>query len=378
MPFVCRYTPTSRAGGGRTHTASRPTDFKTRHRCLLRRCLVYAGQKYTITAYMGVKGQLMPSQTTLVQRTFFPTVAIAAEAFLTDCHIRRLSPQTIEYYQCKLTGFIAFAEAQQAKNLDQVDAALLRRFFLWLEETGHNAGGRHAFFRALRAFFRWLENEYEGYTSPLRKLKPPKVDNPPIEGASMDEVQAMLDVCGKSFTGCRDKAILLVLLDAGIRAGELLALDWTDIDLVTGRVLIRKGKGGKFRVVFLGRLARQAMRKYAGQRNDDHPAVFVSAATGERLTYGSLRAILTRRAKQAGLKQVPSPHDFRRAAALQMLRNGADVVSVSRLLGHSSLEVTKRYLAQTETDLQQAHQRASPADVSLAKKPFLKALKKRS
>lgn len=304
----------------------------------------------------------MPRQTILAQRTIYPTLAIAAEAFLTDCHIRRLSRRTIDFYREKLTRFTAYAEAQQANDLDQADTDLLRRFFLWLEENNHNPGGRHAYFRTLRAFFHWLENELEGYTSPLRKLKPPKVDVPPIEGASMDEVQALLDTCGNSFAGLRDKAIILVLLDTGIRAGELLALDWPDIDLTAGKVIIRKGKGGKFRFVFLGRLARQALRKYAGQRKDDHPAVFVSATTGERLTYDGLRTVLARRARQAGLPQAPSPHDFRRAAALQMLRSGADVVSVSRLLGHSSLEVTKRYLAQTEGDLHDIHRLHSPAD----------------
>ena len=304
----------------------------------------------------------MPSPTIVTQRTFFPTVTIAAETFLTDCHIRRLSPRTIDFYRKKLTHFTAYAEAQQANGLDQVDANLLRRFFLWLEENNHNPGGRHAYFRTLRAFFRWLENEYEGYVSPLHKLKPPKVDVPPIEGVSMADVQALLDTCDNSFTGVRDKALLLVLLDTAIRAGELLALDWPDIDLTAGKVIIRRGKGGKFRYVFLGRLARQALRKYATLRKDENHTVFITSTDGGRLTYDGLRAILTRRAKQAGLTQTPSPHDFRRAAALQMLRSGADVVSVSRLLGHASLEVTKRYLAQTESDLQTAHRLHSPAD----------------
>ena len=304
----------------------------------------------------------MPNVPKTHKRTGFYPLQNAAEAFLTDCRIRKLSPNTIEFYREKLARFTAYAKSQKVNDLDQADTDLLRRFFLWLEENGHNPGGRHAWFRTLRAFFRWMENELEGYTSPLRKLKPPKVDVPPIEGASMDEVQVLLDACGNSFTGLRDKAIILVLLDTGIRAGELLALDWPDIDLTAGKVIIRKGKGGKFRFVFLGRLARQALRKYAGQRKDDHPAVFIGVKRQERLTYGGLMIILNRRARQAGLPQAPSPHDFRRAAALQMLRSGADVISVSRLLGHSSLEVTKRYLAQTEGDLHDIHRLHSPAD----------------
>ena len=302
----------------------------------------------------------MPNVPKTHKRTGFYPLQNAAEAFLTDCRIRKLSPNTIEFYREKLARFTAYAKSQKVNDLDQADTDLLRRFFLWLEENGHNPGGRHAWFRTLRAFFRWMENELEGYTSPLRKLKPPKVDVPPIEGASMDEVQALLDTCDNSFAGLRDKALILVLLDTGIRAGELLALDWPDIDLMAGKVIIRKGKGGKFRFVFLGRLARQALRKYAGQRKDDHPAVFIGVKRQERLTYGGLMIILNRRARQAGLPQAPSPHDFRRAAALQMLRSGADVVSVSRLLGHAGLNTVKRYLAQTDADLQEVHNRHSP------------------
>lgn len=303
----------------------------------------------------------MPDQIKLNQRIFSITAGMAAEAFLTDCHIRRLSPRSIDFYRDKLARFIAYCEAQSAASLEQVDTALLRRFFLYLEENGNNPGGRHAYFRTLRAFFRWLEVEYDGYTSPLRKLKPPKVDVPPIEGATAAEIQALLTTCDKSFSGIRDRAIILTLLDTGVRVSELLALNWSDIDLTGGTVIVRKGKGGKFRTVFAGRLARQALRQYARSRTDDNPAVFVTIH-GERLTYNGLREILRRRARQAGLSGVPSPHDFRRACALTLLRNGADVISVSRLLGHASLEVTKRYLAQTESDLERVHHQHSPAD----------------
>ncbi len=303
----------------------------------------------------------MRRQTLLEQRTIYPTAAIAAEAYLSDCHIRQIAPRTVEFYREKLARFIAFSEAQQAVSLEQITPDHLRRFFLWLEQNGNNAGGRHAYYRALRAFFNWLETEYDGYASPLRKLKPPKVDAPPIEGVSAAAVQAMLAACDKSFTGVRDKAILLILLDTGARASETLNLNWQDIDLAAGTLLIRKGKNGKPRMAFLGRTARQALRQYARLRQDDNPAVFVTIH-GERLTYAGIRQILRRIAAKAGLTDIPSPHDFRRACALTLLRNGADVVSVSRLLGHASLEVTKRYLAQTADDLRQAHHRHSPAD----------------
>ena len=293
------------------------------------------------------------------QELFNLTLDQCRHDFLTDCAIRGLSKGTIRFYQIRLTEFCTFSEAQQVKQLDQVDTAHLRRFLLRLEESGHNSGGRHTYFRVLRTFFFWLENELEGYISPLRKLKPPRLDIIPIEGASMDEVQALLDTCDNSFAGLRDKALLLVLLDTGIRASEALALQWADVNLSDCTVLVRRGKGGKPRSAFFGPETRRALRSYARLHHDDHSSVWVTGE-GRPLTYWGLVSMLKRRAKQAGLPQAPSPHDFRRAAALQMLRSGADVVSVSRLLGHAGLDTVKRYLAQTDADLQEVHNRHSP------------------
>jgi hypothetical protein len=83
------------------------------------------------------------------------------------------------------------------------------------------------------------------------------------------------------------------------------------------------------------------------------------------MTYTALRGLLRRRAQLAGLDEIPTPHDFRRAFALVMLRNGVDVFSLQKLMGHSDLQVLRRYLAQTDQDVQIAHMRGSPVDSNL-------------
>lgn len=102
------------------------------------------------------------------------------------------------------------------------------------------------------------------------------------------------------------------------------------------------------------------MRAYLKTRNDSSPAAWVSDEK-ERITYGGLRAIIFRRAKQAGIKK-PSLHSFRRAFAINMLRAGVDVFSLQRLMGHADLQVLRRYLAQTTEDIAQAHRLGSPVD----------------
>ena len=307
----------------------------------------------------------MQSQTAAAQaQGILQKIALAewAASFLTDCLVRGLSSGTVNFYRKKLAAFCDFSDAQQVTRLDQVDANHLRRFFLHLEETGHNPGGRHAHFRTLRTFFNWIEQEEEGFHSPLRKLKPPRVDVQPIQGVSLDEFSALLNACsGNGFTDKRDKALLLALFDTGLRIQECLALTWADVDLVKSTILVRRGKGGKPRTVFFGSETRRALRTYAKMRRDDAPQVWVTH-NGRPLTYWGVISLLKRLSKQAGMTKAPSPHDFRRATALQLLRNGADVVSVSRLLGHSGLQVTTRYLAQLESDLQRVHRAHSPVD----------------
>uniref|UniRef100_A0A7C6EDY2 Integrase n=1 Tax=candidate division WOR-3 bacterium TaxID=2052148 RepID=A0A7C6EDY2_UNCW3 len=304
--------------------------------------------------------QLKPDTSTQAQRIFQVSLSEWVQSFLTDCKVKGLTSGTISFYRRKLTTFCDFSTAQMVTRLDEVDADHLRRFFLWLEENHHNPGGRHTFFRTLRAFFYWVEAEEEGYRSPLRKLKAPKVPIEPIEGATLDDLTKLLATCdNKTFVGKRDYALLLILYDTAIRIRECLSLTWNDIHLDDGAIQIKKGKNNKPRIVFFSTETRRALRSYAKSRHDDVPYVWVTAE-GQPLTYWGVISLLKRRAKEAGLSQTPSPHDFRRGSALTMLRNGADVVSVSRLLGHSGLQVTLRYLAQTETDLKTAHDSYSP------------------
>jgi integrase/recombinase XerD len=149
-------------------------------------------------------------------------------------------------------------------------------------------------------------------------------------------------------------------MDTGARAQEFISIDLEDVDLVTGVILIRHGKGGKPRTVFLGKKSRKALRTYLRSRQDNSSALWVSKSN-ERLTYWGLRQIMRRRAEKAGV-QKPSLHSFRRFFAITMLRNGTDLVTLARLLGHSDLQVLERYLNQLPEDLQAAHYKASPVD----------------
>jgi len=136
----------------------------------------------------------------------------------------------------------------------------------------------------------------------------------------------MIDTCENTFHGLRDKTLMLALLDTGSRAQELLDMNLEDTDYISGSILIRQGKGSKFRKVFLGKKSRRAVRKYLRNRKDNGAALWV-IQSGERLTYWGLREIIRQRAVSAKVDN-PSLHSFRRAFALNMLRTGVDIFSL--------------------------------------------------
>jgi site-specific recombinase XerD len=300
---------------------------------------------------------------TLSQVDYLP---ILIESFLVDRKSQGLSGETVQFYRKKLNYFAKFCEGQAVTQVGQLTPDLLRRYLLELSER-HNPGGVHACFRTLRTPLLWIGQEEimpDGWKNPIRRVKSPKLPIDPIEPIQIEEIHQLLKTCKSNYSGARDQAMILGLLDTGARAKEFLNINLEDVDLATGAVMIRQGKGRKPRMVFLGRKTIRAIRRYLRYRRDNHPALWVSIH-GERMTYTALRGSLRRRAEQIGMKSIPTPHDFRRAFALMMLRNGVDIFALQKLMGHSDLQVLRRYLAQTDEDIHTAHMRGSPVDSNL-------------
>ena len=287
------------------------------------------------------------------------------ESFLYDRKSQNMSPGTISYYQVKLRTLMQYCKTRAIDQVHQLTADELRRFMTWLEEQGHNPGGRHALYRAVKTFLRWyeLEAEPENWKNPIRKIKAPRVATEPLDPIPQENVKAMMQTCNRSFLDYRDKAILLGLLDTGARASEFLDLDLADVNQVSGEVLIRQGKGRKPRTVYFGAKTRRAIRAYLKCRHDDLPALWVTDKGDKRLEYFGLRTVIHKRAKLAKVKPYGA-HAFRRQFAISMLRAGVDLATLARLMGHSSVHVLLRYLKQIPDDMQAAHLKAGPVDHS--------------
>lgn len=152
----------------------------------------------------------------------------------------------------------------------------------------------------------------------------------------------------ESAAGARDAALMAVLYGAGLRRAEAVALDVADYSVETGTLTVRAGKGRKDRTSYATNGARAALKAWARIRGDQPGPLFLAVnkagaiRAGQRLTTQAVWAILAKRAGQAGIEHL-SPHDLRRSFVSDLLENGADLVTVQRLAGHSNVSTTARY-----------------------------------
>lgn len=285
------------------------------------------------------------------------TVAFVGSSFMVDCRARSLSKNTLKAYDDEIRVLLRWLDAQGVVKIEELTADVIRKYLLHLAER-RNPGGQFAAYRVIRQMTYWWERETDDeYRSPIRKVKPTKVPEEPLEPIDKAALKALLATCEPNYTGRRDKALIYVLLDTGLRASECLSILACDVDLVNGSILIRSGKGGKPRTVYFGKETRRMLKPYLAARSGQTHLWLTD--DGEELTYAGLRQVMRRRSAAAGIKPV-TLHAFRRTFAITALRAGVDLVSLSRLLGHADLTVIKRYLKQDTTDLEEAHRRGSP------------------
>lgn len=317
-------------------------------------------------------------------------LAKAISGFLQYKTAEGLSPNTLTNYQHDLKLLQEFA---QDSVLSKIQSQQIREFFVWLrdEYKPHRFNGStqplsaktiHNAYISLSAFFTWANSEFD-LPSPMKTVPAPRFEVAPVEPFAKDDIEALLKACEycqesrpadrqrftmRRSTGHRDQAIILTLLDTGLRASELSALKVGDLDLKTGKLHVKHGrlggaKGGKGRTVFLGKAARRAVWRYLTEREDgeDTEAPLFTVKYDRPMNKTALRFLIKHLGQKAGVKKC-HPHRFRHTFAITYLRSGGDVFTLQALLGHSNLDMVQRYARVAQVDIEQAHKRASPAD----------------
>jgi site-specific recombinase XerD len=288
------------------------------------------------------------------------------DGFLLDREAEGRSPKTIRHHRLSLSLFSSWV-ADKGLSPDPSDwrAHEVRSYLAHLQERPSAKGGRLAghsvtsYATSLLAFLRWLNEE--GYTEGdlaerIRKPKAPALIKEPLSTEDAKRLVKAAEADRRN--GVRDVAILHVLLDCGLRAQELCGLREDAISW-DSRLIRVHGKGDKERFVPFSAVSLRSMRRYAvkGRRGDG--PTFFQTEEGTTLTPTGLYRIIHRVSQRAGLTGV-HPHRFRHTAAITYLRNGGDVMTLKRILGHSALSTTEHYLALTVDDLAAAHRSYSP------------------
>lgn len=286
--------------------------------------------------------------------------------FLYHLKVKRRSKATVRYYEVTRKTLARFMEKHGIEaNAETLTVGHLRSFLVWLEEEGLGPGGVHAHARALRSIFNWAYKEELLTRNPAKRLELPALPRERQPTVDSETVRKLVKACKATEQPLRDTALVLTLFDTGLRVAELLGL--TMSDLLFDRGLLRViGKGSKERFVPIGAKAMQAVSAYLRrERQEKHAgvqSVFLSRP-GLPLTVSGIGIRLAKLAKCIGIdREDCAPHAFRRGFAVEFLRNGGDVFTLQQIMGHSSLEMTRRYVAFLDDDLKAAHLRFSPVD----------------
>jgi integrase/recombinase XerD len=298
------------------------------------------------------------------------------------------SPATLDIYRWALNRMVIYLEDPEISHITSDD---LHKFFYYLQydykpvrknkdTTPLKPRSIENAWTAMRSFFNWATTELELKQRPDENIKRPKYRPAEIVPFSEDEVKQLLKVCEhtspasttkrrpfvmKRHTAKRDLALILILLDTGLRVSECARLRVMDVNLENGEIFVKPwgtGQKTKSRVVIIGKSTRKALWLSLVSRGEyclEDP-LFVTR-DNRPMDRNSIRLVLAELGKRAGIMNV-HPHRFRHTFAIQFLRNGGDIYSLMRILGHSSMEMCKNYLSLAKLDLQNAHRIASPVD----------------
>ncbi len=257
----------------------------------------------------------------------------------------------------------------------------LRDFMAYLVHGHEDAGGRwgsprcthpmkatslQTYHGHLRTLFAWIVKEGALQTSPMAKIPTPVVRKDQVVPFSPAEIDQLISAARRSRQSKRNEALVLLMLDSGLRASEVCSLRRSDVDLES-RVCRVVGKGNKLRQVPFGRVCAKALRNWLmGIEQQPGSPLFLAQqghGAGGPLTRSGLLQVIERLGAAAGLQGARiGPHRLRHTFAIEFLRSGGNMLALQAMLGHESIAMTRRYVHVAQSDIIEQHREFSPAD----------------
>lgn len=314
------------------------------------------------------------------------------DEYMVYCRSRQLREKTMASYEQALRLFERWCkEAMGVETVDKVTEPIVRRYINELQTRGKysfyadesakevNYPERRRdyrqpvstvtinnYIRNLRAFFNWLDNDYLLKKNPMKKVRQIKVNRTAKEYISDNDFKKLTGSLDRSyFSEHRDYAMIMLMMDSGMRLGECSSLLVSDIQLARHQIVLRAEmtKGRKDRTVFFSQRTESILRRWLQYKDRyvDSDYLFPVQYSGGCIQVRNFETNFKKYLQRAGLKDTISPHCLRNNFAKRCLMNSMDIYTLSRLLGHSSVTVTEQaYLDLTEEDIGRRYQNFSP------------------
>jgi integrase/recombinase XerC len=287
---------------------------------------------------------------------------------------RQLSRHTVEAYRRDLSdleGFLGEYYGSLDWTWGSVDRLAIRAFLSHVTMLGLKRGTIARKLSTVRSYFRFLHREGAVAANPARHVRAPRQGRELPGYLTQREMSRLFDLAGeqagaRGWRGMRDRSLMELLYAAGLRLSEAHSLNVADVDLDRGQVKVL-GKGGKERIVPIGRLAVRALRDYNRERASrfgvpvvTEPMFMSDRDRGTRLSRRQIQRVVTRFIMLAAEESGLSTHSVRHSFATHLLDEGADLLAIKELLGHASLSTTQMYAHTSRERLKQVYRVAHP------------------
>ncbi|MGE7985644.1 site-specific tyrosine recombinase XerD [Lysinibacillus fusiformis] len=280
---------------------------------------------------------------------------------------RQLSVNTLASYRRDLESYVNFLQnAEGMADFNRVERTTILRHLEQLRAQGKTSRTIARHISSIRSFHQFLLREKRAESDPTVHLEMPTIEQKLPNILSIEEIEALLMAPNRSKPqGIRDLAMLELLYGSGMRISELIALDLADIHLTMGFVRVF-GKGGKERIIPLGKSALSAINSYLnnarGQLQGKYPktdAFFINQR-GKRLTRQGCWKLMKEHALKVGIQHELTPHTLRHSFATHLVENGADLRAVQEMLGHADISTTQIYTHISKTRLSEVYKQFHP------------------
>ena len=276
--------------------------------------------------------------------------------FMLSRHAKRCTQSTIYHYEKNLMDFLLHAQQDGCQSCAALTVFHVRKYLAELAAQGKADRTCHAAARVIKTFVRFLNKDYH---FPLIEFDMPKLSHKRLLVLNAEQVRQIIFACNT-----RDKAMVMLMADSGLRNSEVCFLNWGDLNMENGLLSVHQGKGQKDRSAVVGATTRRALLKYRRtipNDTDEAPMFQANYNHGhKRLTRTGLLLIYKRLSKLTGIQV--TPHAMRRTFVILSLRRHMDAGHIQAMLGHATLDMVYHYAQLEDEDLIQAHKQSGPVD----------------